>query len=433
MFDQQKENTIRLITWNCSRGRYDEKRDKLLSLEPDIAIMQEASQSKTAYGQDFWYGFNPKIGIAVLTTNRLKIELGPVDDAALWSIVPLKISGQFSLHLLAVWTRAEEKYIQGLDKALDIYGDFLKAAPSVVVGDFNSNAIWDNPKRHTDFSRVAYRLKTEFGLISAYHNHSHEPFGFESKATHHYRWHKEEPFHIDYCFIPSSWPVEDVKIGKYKDWGAISDHCPLIVDVSLNQENVTVNNAFDSDCLNVAHSGRMDRRSASTARTGNNEFRIYRKVLRMVTELHMRGYQQLRIAPGMSPSGCHWRCAITPVTNISNRHGARMLSWNSLVAHYTSGQKHMYFGWEDAAHFTPSSLADLFIDRFPEIAKAGHGSDWVYAGWYLEMLKLTYPESFPIAYADWDLPKDCLASTGGRDSIQIPLPPPGLGIENAPL
>ena len=74
-----------------------------------------------------------------------------------------------------------------------------------------------------------------------------------------------------------------------------------------------------------------------------------------------------------------------------------------------------------------SGLAELFIDRFPEIAEAGRGSDWLYVGWYLEMLHLTYPDSLPIAYADWDLPKDCLASTGGKQGVRIPSPPPGWG------
>lgn len=157
--------------------------------------------------------------------------------------------------------------------------------------------------------------------------------------------------------------------------------------------------------------------------------RAYRKVLRMVTELHVRGYQRLRISPGMAPSGCCWRCSITPATNISSRHGARMLSWDTLAAHYTSGQERKYFGWEDASHVTPSRLAELFIERFPAIAEAGWGSDWVYAGWYLDMLCLTYPDNFPIAYADWDLPKDCLVTTGERSDIRIPLPPPGLGPE----
>ena len=163
------------------------------------------------------------------------------------------------------------------------------------------------------------------------------------------------------------------------------------------------------------------------------EHRVYRKVLRIVTELHIRGYQRLRIAPGMSPSGCHWRCSITPATNISRQHGAQMESWDRLAAHYSSGQEKKYFGWEDAAHVSSSGLAELFIDRFPEIAEAGRGSDWLYVGWYLEMLHLTYPDSLPIAYADWDLPKGCLASTGGKHDVRIPLPPPGWGPEDSTL
>lgn len=152
-------------------------------------------------------------------------------------------------------------------------------------------------------------------------------------------------------------------------------------------------------------------------------YSIYRKVLLMVGELHIRGYQRLRIAPGLAASGCYWRCAITPVTNISSRHGALMVS-NEPAAHYSSGQERDYFGWKGAAQFTASHLAVHFIERFPDIVAAGRGSDWLYAGWYQEMLGLTYPDAFPIAYADWDLATDCLETTGGRANIRIPLPPP---------
>jgi hypothetical protein len=34
-------------------------------------------------------------------------------------------------------------------------------------------------------------------------------------------------------------------------------------------------------------------------------------VVEMVHELHKAGYQLLRISPGLSPSGIHWRCPIT--------------------------------------------------------------------------------------------------------------------------
>lgn len=159
-------------------------------------------------------------------------------------------------------------------------------------------------------------------------------------------------------------------------------------------------------------------------------FRPYRRILLTVMELHMRGFQRLRIAPGLSGSGHHWRCSITPVTNISRRHGARMLSWDTLAAHYTSANERIYFGWNDVTRATPRRLADLFIERFAEIARAGTGSDWPYAGWYLEMLGLTYPDSLPIAYADWEMPVDYLPTVGARHDIRVPLPPGGLGSDH---
>ena len=173
------------------------------------------------------------------------------------------------------------------------------------------------------------------------------------------------------------------------------------------------------------------KKSTKKASVDRMDYRAYRKVLRMVAELHVRGYQRLRIAPGMSASGIYWRSSITPAINISCRHGARMLSWDKLAAHYTSGQERQYFGWEDVAHVSPGRLAELFIERFPAITDAGRGADWVYAGWYLEMLHLTYPDNFPIAYADWDLPSDYIPTIGKRADVRIPLPPPGWGPEES--
>ena len=158
------------------------------------------------------------------------------------------------------------------------------------------------------------------------------------------------------------------------------------------------------------------------------DYKIYRKILNMVGELHQQGYQRIRIAPGMSASGMYWRCAITPVSNISFEHGARIAEErvdHNLIASYSSAEGDRYFGWDDTGKAGLKKLADLFIKRFSRIAEAGYGQDWEYAGWYQWMLKLTYPDTFPIAYADWDFPAEYLPSTGGRNDIQIPLPPPG--------
>jgi predicted RNase H-like nuclease len=153
----------------------------------------------------------------------------------------------------------------------------------------------------------------------------------------------------------------------------------------------------------------------------NAEIRSGRRILRMVQELHLRGYQRVRIAPSLSPSGTSWRCDIAVASNIDPTHGARLLEWDC-AAHYSSSTGNRCFDWTDADRVSPSRLADLFVERFPRLAEAGAGSDWAYAGWYVEMLYITYPVALPIASADYQLPTDHLPCIGGSET-RIPLPP----------
>jgi hypothetical protein len=150
------------------------------------------------------------------------------------------------------------------------------------------------------------------------------------------------------------------------------------------------------------------------------------RVLRMVHELHKLGYQRLRIVPGMSPSGCHWRCSVTHIGNILKAHGAMYQHFDRDMAHYSSGQMNEYFGWLDAHQATVRQLAARFLERFPEIARQGHGLDWSYAGWYVQMLGFAERGAFPVAYADWyhDPDPRWLPTTARTDS-GLPMPPGG--------
>lgn len=149
------------------------------------------------------------------------------------------------------------------------------------------------------------------------------------------------------------------------------------------------------------------------------------RVLRIVHELHKQGFQLLRIAPGMSASGCHWRCAITPRSNVLESHGAKLVDEDGLVARYTSGQDNEYFGWADAKHDDVKELSEKFSRRFPEIIRAAQGDDWNYAGWYVKMLGYAERGMFPIAYADWyEEPDPRFLPLSGFQS-DLPMPPPG--------
>lgn len=138
-----------------------------------------------------------------------------------------------------------------------------------------------------------------------------------------------------------------------------------------------------------------------------------RMILRTVQSLHLRGYQRLRILPGVSPSGTHWRCSISPASNDSALATAN-------AANFSTASE-FPFDWLDVSTTNPDQLAEAFIARFPAVANKGKGSDWLYAGWFVELLHLTYPTRLPIAYADWDLPTDSWATL--NDNVRIPLPP----------
>ncbi len=157
---------------------------------------------------------------------------------------------------------------------------------------------------------------------------------------------------------------------------------------------------------------------------------VYRKVLLMVAELHIRGFQHIRIAPDISPSGLSWRCSIAPITNILKSNGAAIAKRNHLAVHYSSGQEGKYFDLPITSPISPSQLATKFLNAFPDIAQAGYGRDWPYAGWYQEMLGLTYPNLFPLGdliQKDGRQHLECM-DYGGQSfahKVLVPAPPPG--------
>ena len=230
--ESAEEAPIRLATWNCCRSSVAKTAEAVTALNASVTVLQEARRPAALPVGHLWMGGKPGNGIALVPGAGFEVALGPVDPAAPWSILPVRVSGRAELQLLMVWTRKEHFYIEGLDAALTTYAAFLTAAPTVVIGDFNANAIWDAPRRQTDFSRVAKRLADQFGLVSAYHAHSGEAFGSESQATLHFMRQRTRPYHIDYCFVPMRWmqDVVNVSILDSPPWDALSDHRPLVVD-----------------------------------------------------------------------------------------------------------------------------------------------------------------------------------------------------------
>ena len=139
----------------------------------------------------------------------------------------------------------------------------------------------------------------------------------------------------------------------------------------------------------------------------------------MVHELHKAGYQLLRISPGLSPSGFHWRCPITCAANVkadgfSVRNASRTAG---LFLPYTSADMG-YFGWAGAENLSARELAARFLLECPLLAQAGLGRDLPYAGWLTEVLGVVEHGDmgrYPVLYADFPL---------DLDTQCIPPPPP---------
>ena len=100
----------------------------------------------------------------------------------------------------------------------------------MLVGDFNSNTIWDKPRREANHSTVVDLLARK-GIQSTYHKFFKQNQGREKHNTLFMYRHKDKSYHIDYCFASTDFikRLSKVEVGRHSDWCKHSDHTPLIV------------------------------------------------------------------------------------------------------------------------------------------------------------------------------------------------------------
>lgn len=160
-------------------------------------------------------------------------------QAAHWTTADLKLFSPFILNdkyqVLAVWTKAEGStvfsYIGQLWKYLQIHREQLHRNKTILLGDFNSNRIWDKPDRWWNHSDVVEELSA-IGLSSLYHQQTHEEQGQEATPTFFLQRKLEKPYHIDYVFVSEDLiGCSCLQIGKHDQWLNISDHMPLTLSI----------------------------------------------------------------------------------------------------------------------------------------------------------------------------------------------------------
>jgi len=123
-----------------------------------------------------------------------------------------------------------------------------------------------------------------------------------------------------------------------------------------------------------------------------------RKLLLAVADLHMRGFQRLRIMPYEGSIGA-WHCVIFPARLTAPHSGTWLASLGDegRLPRHTGATSFVYWDQQVSVGTSPARLARIFLDTFSGVASQGYGPDWVYAGWCLHMLHLTFPDSLPLA------------------------------------
>ena len=228
---------MRFVVWNIRSGT-DRKWQTLTSMSPDVAVICEAAQRPRALAAPAlgdpplsweWDGTNVNKGLAIGGWGR---ELRRVDTPRAigrWSIAA-KAEG---VTIVGVWScpLSGGAYAGEVGRALDAFAAPLSSgAPVIVAGDFNVSG------RHPAFEPLRRRF-AEFGLVSAYHHVTGEPFGWESARTWHARHDAERSSHIDFVFVSASF-AERITQLEVRDPASLpsagmSDHSPIVVDFDL--------------------------------------------------------------------------------------------------------------------------------------------------------------------------------------------------------
>jgi exodeoxyribonuclease-3 len=237
---------MKIITWNCNMA-FRKKVDLMLNHQPDILVIPECEHPSKFKFKDsslrpadwLWFGWNQNKGLGIFSYSEYKFKLLRNYNPNFKLIIPISASnGKEKFALYAIWahnpTDKEGRYITQVWKAINFYNGRLRNKNTLLVGDFNSNTIWDKPRRIGNHSTVVDFLQKK-GIYSAYHHHFKQDQGKEQHPTLYLYRQQDKPYHIDYCFASKNLieKLQSVEVGDFAEWSTYSDHVPLLANFNL--------------------------------------------------------------------------------------------------------------------------------------------------------------------------------------------------------
>lgn len=222
---------------------FRKKAAHILAHKPDILVIPECEHpDKLKFNDDLprptdllWFGENKNKGLGIFSYSDLRFKRMRNHNPELKMIIPIAVTGnKHTFNLFAVWannpTDPDGQYVEQVWKAIHHYNRQISKDNTVLIGDFNSNTIWDRKYRVGNHSHVVDRLKKK-GIVSSYHLYHNQIQGNEEHPTYYLYRHKDKPYHLDYCFVSADLAekIKSLEIGEYDLWAQYSDHVPVMV------------------------------------------------------------------------------------------------------------------------------------------------------------------------------------------------------------
>lgn len=222
---------MKIVSWNCC-GKFREKYKKIKEINADIYVIQECENPDETQNEDYrvfanhciWTGTYKNKGLGIFVSPNVTITNNNWPSYCLKNFISVKVNGSFDL--LAVWTGKPyiEEYFIYHSINEKYYTDNM-----VLIGDFNSNKIWDKKHRHRNHS-AAVELLNDIGLTSAYHLKYNEEQGEETVNTFFLYKDKNKGYHIDYAFVNEK-NIRSYEIMTKDEWLYYSDHKPIVLEL----------------------------------------------------------------------------------------------------------------------------------------------------------------------------------------------------------
>jgi endonuclease/exonuclease/phosphatase family metal-dependent hydrolase len=170
--------------------------------------------------------------VGMWSDHRYRMRPVPCDPRVAHSVFPIAFDGPEAFHVLAVWAQNLPSYVSAVLAGLNAYSRFIQEAPTVVLGDFNSAPSLQDPDARLAHATLLERLRSDWGLVSAYH-HYPETSQAPEMPTYYHRFASTARYHLDYCFVPIQWlpRLSSVSVAGPEQFTS-SDHRPLMVELS---------------------------------------------------------------------------------------------------------------------------------------------------------------------------------------------------------